>query len=215
MLAAAGLTASAQTSPVKFGLRAGATFPKLSISEDAEGAVKMSTSFYVGGTVDFSLNEMFSLQPGLTVLGKGTKLKISQEIIEEDFEGTLDGTGTVHLLYVEVPLNIVARFPVGNGKLFVGAGPYYAMGINGEQKIKATITVGDQAESDSGYEDLEFGKDGDYKRSDVGLNFLAGYELSKGINIQAGYGLGLTNINQQGNVTIKNNVLSVGLGYRF
>lgn len=215
LLATAGIAVSAQTNSVKFGIRAGATFPTMSFSEDSEGTVKMKTSIYAGATADFSLGNKFSIQPGLTILGKGTKLKINGTVDLADDEADFDGTGTVHLLYLEVPVNFIANFQLGNGKAFIGAGPYYAMGINGEQKIKATIGYGGQTESDSSYEDVKFGDNEDFKRHDMGLNFIAGYELSTGINIQAGYGLGLSNIVNDNDLKVKNRVLSVGLGYTF
>ena len=57
------------------------------------------------------------------------------------------------------------------------------------------------------------------KSVDFGVNFLAGYQLSSGLNFGAGYGLGLTNLTPTStsstNVEQNNRVLSFTLGYAF
>lgn len=198
MIAGAGLAVKAQETGVKFGVKAGVTFPTMSISDDTEGLAKSTTGFYVGGTVDFGLSGMFSLQPGLTLSNKGFKV------------GEDGGTLTTNLMYIEVPVNAVVNFPVGDGKVFVGAGPYYGMAISGKHKLKGTS----EGTTVSMSEDVEFGSDGSFKRGDFGVNFLAGYQLGNGFNIHAGYGLGLSNVAQNPG-DAKNRVLSVGLGFSF
>lgn len=200
MIAGAGLAVKAQESGVKFGVKAGVTFPTMSISGDSEGIAKSTTGFYVGGTADFGLGGMFSLQPGLTLSNKG--FKFSEE----------GGSLTTNLMYIEIPVNALVNFPVGDGKVFVGAGPYYGMAISGKHKLKGT----DEGTSVSVSTDVEFGDDGTFKRGDFGVNFLAGYQLGNGFNIHAGYGLGLSNVaRNSGDETAKNRVLSVGLGFSF
>ncbi|WP_316803841.1 porin family protein [Pedobacter nototheniae] len=209
MVAGLGLAASAQTSPVKFGVKAGVTFPSLTTSgSDAGGETafnKSTTSFYVGGTVDIPVSEMFSVQPGLSLIGKGGK------------ESNLAGTtlsAKINTMYIEIPVNAVVSFKTGDaGKVFIGAGPYYAMAISGKLK------VGDQSA------DIKFGKSEDnlgeddlgLRRGDFGVNFLGGFQLNNGLNIHAGYGLGLSNILPEGNgnVKLKNSVISVGVGFSF
>jgi len=198
-ISAAALTASAQTSPVKFGVKAGVTFPTLSISEDEDGAVKSNTGFYVGGTVDFGISEMFSLQPGLTLSNKGAKMDI------------LGVTAKTNLMYIELPVNALVNIPVGDGKVFVGGGPYYGMAISGKNKVSGSF----EGESVSESEDIEFGDDGEFKRGDFGVNFLGGYQLNNGFNIHAGYGLGLSNISNDSDAKTKNRVFSVGVGFSF
>lgn len=199
VIAGAALTASAQTNPVKFGVKAGVTFPTMSVEGDDDGAVKSSTGFYVGGTVDFGISEMFTLQPGLVLSNKGAKVDM------------LGISASTSLMYIEIPVNALVNIPVGDGKVFVGAGPYYGMAISGKNKFKGSF----DGESISESEDVEFGDGGDFKRSDFGVNFLGGYQLNNGFNIHAGYGLGLSNINGDSNGNSKNRVFSVGLGFSF
>ena len=212
LVAGLGFAANAQNSPIKIGVKAGVAFPNLSISPNEEGDLKANTSFYIGGLVDVSLGNIFSLQPGLTLIGKGTKMK------ESETDGADSYTSTIkrNLMYLEIPVNLVANFETGAGKVFVGAGPYYGMAISGKDKYSYEATIDGKKESESESEDVEFGNDGDVKRGDFGINFLGGYQLKNGFNIHAGYGLGLGNIAQDSdNVKVKNKVFSVGVGFTF
>jgi len=205
LVAGLGLAANAQTAPAKFGVKAGITFPNMTLSTDGVSASqKSNTSFYLGGTVDLALSEMFAVQPGLTLIGKGTKASDTDE-------GGVS-TEKIGIMYLEIPVNFVASFQAGSGKVFVGAGPYYAFALGGKSKYE---------DSEGTYkEDIQFGSSDDdmLKGGDLGLNFLAGYQLSNGFNVHAGYGLGLTNLNpssESDNYKIKNKVFSVGVGFSF
>ncbi|TCC98697.1 porin family protein [Pedobacter hiemivivus] len=214
MIASAGLAVKAQETGIKFGVKAGVTFPTLSYSSDLEEGMKnkANTSFYVGGTVDIPVGGMFTIQPGLTFSGKGDK----QEASVSEGGDSFSAKSSTSLMYIEIPVNAVVSFPVGEGKVFVGAGPYYGMAISGKSKMESKMTVDGVTVSDEESNDADFGKDGDTKRSDFGVNFLGGYQLSNGFNIHAGYGLGLSNIaKNSGDLKVKNNVLSVGVGFSF
>ncbi|WP_316797020.1 porin family protein [Pedobacter agri] len=216
-----GLCSFAQN---KIGIKAGLTFPTMSSYSEAEAFdgppeydFKSNVSFYVGGTIDFRVSDGFTIQPGLTLIGKGGKT----EIYESNFEPThlyaFSGTYKLETMNLELPVNAVFNFNLGNGKLFLGGGPYYAVAISGKEKRNGMLTVGDARSVESSERKVEFGNDKDYKRGDFGLNFLAGYELKNGINIHAGYGLGISSIDTDGfnDSSLKNRVLSVGVGFSF
>jgi Outer membrane protein beta-barrel domain len=200
LVAGLGLAATAQKSPVKFGVKAGVAFPNMTISNsDFSASLKSNPSFYVGGTVDLPLGEIFSVQPGLTLIGKGTKA------VETD--GNDIYTTKISTMVLELPVNLMASFSAGPGKIFVGAGPYYSMALSGKYKSSGSEDL---------EEDIEFGSDGEFKRGDLGLNFLAGYQLKNGFNVHGGYGLGLSNISAESDeVKTKNKVFSVGVGFSF
>lgn len=185
-------------SQTKFGVKAGVNFANQEWK--AEGvSITMSslTSFHLMGLADVAVSPTFSIQPGIGISGKGTKF---------DFNGA---SATFNLLYLDIPVNAVAKFPIASvGKFFVGAGPYAAIGISGKAK-------GDDVDEDA-TDDL-FDDEGLYKRSDFGLNFLTGVELNSGITINANYGLGLSNIAQEteGDSSVKNKVFSISLGFLF
>lgn len=214
-----GFAASAQTNNLKIGVKAGVTFPTFGVSGTENNGYKQktSTSFYVGGTVDIPVSEIFSVQPGLSLIGKGGKTDFSYFNAELGNSYTVTANSKISMMYIELPVNAVFNFDLGNGKFFMGAGPYYALAISGKNKSTATLNGGGSTVTESGEEDIKFGEDGTMKRGDFGVNFLAGYKLSNGFNISAGYGLGLSNLDytDTDKSKVTNRVLSVGVGFSF
>ncbi|ARS38753.1 hypothetical protein CA265_03285 [Sphingobacteriaceae bacterium GW460-11-11-14-LB5] len=217
-VAGLGFAASAQTNNLKIGVKAGVTFPTFSASGTKNNGYKqkMSTSFFVGGTMDISVSEIFSVQPGLSLIGKGGKSDFSYFNAEPGNIYTITANSKISMMYIELPVNAVFNFDLGDGKFFIGAGPYYAMAISGKNKSTATLSGGGSTITNS-EEEIKFGGDGTMKRGDFGINFLAGYKLSNGFNINAGYGLGLSNLDyaDTNKSKVTNRVLSVGLGFSF
>ena len=215
---------------ITYGVKAGVTFPTFSATDIGDLTVKSITSFYVGGVVNIPVHSMLSVQPGLTLIGKGSKATSSEQLLEG-----VDFYSQVTPMYLEIPVNLIANFEAGPGKVFVGAGPYLSFGIGGKVKSVATLN-GNPVDPFTGSSDdnnthnfvrsLKFGtnsstdKSKDFKSLDFGLNFLLGYQLTNGLSINGGYGLGLTNIDSdtdiEGNkASVKNSVISVGLGFAF
>ncbi|WP_379093150.1 porin family protein [Pedobacter sp. UC225_65] len=197
-----GLATHAQTkNPLQIGLKAGVNFANASVSNDNfYTSFKANTTFYFGGTIDFAIGEMLSLQPGLTLIGKGTKLTATDE--DETF------TTKLNTMNLEVPVNLLVNLKAGDGKVFLGGGPYYSVALSGKLK-----------HSDEEDEDVKFGSDdqSDLRRGDFGLNFLLGYRLNNGFNIHGGYSVGLKDVSagNMEDVKIKNKAFSVGIGFSF
>lgn len=200
-----GSAAFAQTSAssTHYGLKAGVNLPKYSFGkENADnGETNTTVNFHVTGYMEAPLGGMFSIQPALSLQGKG---------------GEFFDSGTTEVkqntMWIEVPVNFVAKFPAGGTNFFLGAGPYGAAAIGGQNK---TTTGSASSESD-----LDFGNDpgDDLKGMDFGLNFIGGVELNSGFSIGAGYGLGLTDLRPSGsggNGKQTNRVLSFSVGMAF
>ncbi|MGJ1386573.1 porin family protein [Sphingobacterium spiritivorum] len=189
-LGAAFLLAAGAQAQVSYGIKAGLNLPKIAFS-DNNGSTSTSTNFYLTGYADLPVAPSFSIQPGLSLQGKGGKW------------GEVNNTDvTTNLMYLEVPVNAVYYIPAGSGNVFIGAGPYAAYGISGKTK------VGDIKE------DVKWGDNG-YKRFDAGINTMLGYKLSNGFLINGGYSFGLTDMSGSGNGSAKNRVLSFGVGFQF
>lgn len=185
-------------SQTKFGVKAGVNFANQEFkAEGISVSANSLTSFHVLGLVDYQVSPIISLQPGLGLSGKGFKL---------------DAVGVdakVNLLYLDIPVNAVAKFPIPNfGKFFIGAGPYAAIGISGKAKGDESVETDDVN---------LFSEDGAYKTGDFGFNFLGGIELAKGFTLNANYGLGLTNISRdtEDGTSVKNKVFSISVGFLF
>jgi len=189
-------------SELGYGIRAGVNLPSYSYGGSDLSDSKSTTNFHVTGYLDAPIGSFFSIQPGVSLQGKGAKL----------FETSALGGAELkqNTMWLEVPVNFVAKLPTGEtGKFFVGAGPYVAFGLSGKNKYSSNTAGSTESE-------FKFGKDKTLKGTDFGVNFIAGYQFNAGISINAGYGLGLTNIAGNGNVwsnDIKNRVWSIGVGF--
>ena len=203
---------------VHYGVKAGLNLGKYAYENDImKDDVKMKPSFYVTGYADLSVAPNFVLQPGISLQGKGSKM-------EDSWQGSLVST-SLHIISIEIPLNAVYYIPTGAlGSVFVGAGPYVGYAITGRSKAKwSGIDVGDvdsgvyDSPNGSRSRDIDFsGDDKVMKRLEAGVNFLIGYKLSNGFLINAGYGLGLTNLSAASLLSgYSNRVLSFGAGFQF
>ncbi|WP_304068881.1 porin family protein [Pedobacter glucosidilyticus] len=208
ILVMATITASAQT---KFGLKGGVNLANVNISSQG---INLSpdalTSFHLTGFTEFALGEKFAIQPGLSFQGKGFKFKL------EDEDSGMSVEAQANLSYLEIPVNAVLNLPVGEGSLFLGAGPYAAFGLFGKQEgsVFGEDVVGedDKVSFGSGEED-------DFSATDFGLNLMAGYRLKSGLLFNVGYGIGLSNMipesQREGDSKANNKVLSFSVGFAF
>ncbi len=158
-------------------------------------------SFNAGMMGRFGLSDVFDLETGLLLTGKGSKA-------ETYFTSATDDNYVktkFNPIYLEVPLNAVVKFPLqakSSSNIFIHAGPYIAVGITGKSKVEQSI-IGVKSSSTS---DVKFSNDDPFtsrqddaaynklKRFDYGLNFGGGIDFGKFI-LKANYGLGLAKIN--------------------
>lgn len=187
-----------KTESLSIGVKGGLTFPAYAVSGATANDVSTSglTSFYGGLVVNIPMGNIISIQPGAQLVGKGGSV-------------TSAGTTTKRTpLYLEIPVNLILGVETGPGKILVGAGPYYAFGISGRVK------VGNNPDSDITF---GTGTSSSLKSTDWGVNFLLGYQLNMGLGINAGYGVGLANVNPNDSIegTYKSGVFSLGLSFLF
>lgn len=205
-MGAAFLLAAGAQAQTSYGLKAGVNLGKFSNPSDLEKDYQTNNvSFYVTGFADIPVASQFSIQPGVSLQGKGNKLKFDGEVG--------DGSVTTNVMSIEVPVNAVYYIPAGSGNVFLGAGPYVGFNVSG--KVKGDGSA--EAIEFEGEKDLKFS--GDNKNMnliDAGANFMAGYKFNNGLLVNAGYGLGLTNLNPTDNGDkFSTRTLSFGLGFQF
>ena len=214
------LNASAQkTSAI---LKGGVNLANVSITENGRiDDAKMLTSFQVGIVGDINLTDFLALQPGLLVTGKGSKTQSGDPSDANYFKATSNP------IYIEVPLNLVFKAPIGGDtKFFAGAGPYLAVGIAGKNKTEGKIFgAGFSSEenilwSDDDPTTLDYDEGAGFgimKRFDYGLNGTAGIE-TKNIVLSANYGFGLAKLKSGSNSSEddfnKHRVLSFTIGFK-
>ncbi len=195
------------------------------ITKNSSGATSdknMLTTFNAGILGRVPLAPMVSFETGLLLDGRGSKSDTYYTSAKDDNYVK----ASFNPLYLEVPANLVFKFPIGvtSGRnIFVYAGPYAAMGIGGKSKIETkilgstststeTIQFNDDNPSTSAQEDASYNK---LKRFDFGLNVGGGINLGKVI-LKANYGFGFNKINstQTNNSDNKNKyrTVSISLG---
>jgi hypothetical protein len=211
-----GFVTQAQTGGTSFGIRGGVDLQTFNGKDHNGDNLKLSLAprFNIGVVADISVAPDFYFQPGLLFTTKGAKSK-------DQFLG-VDMTAEYNLSYIELPLSLLYKPIVGNGRFMLGFGPYLAYGIGGKNKYE----VG----SISGEEDIVFGNEYSsanpndtkyFKALDYGANLFFGYELLSGISLQLNTQLGLAKINAdnttatEGKVIFKNTGFGLSLGYSF
>ncbi|NGM61683.1 PorT family protein [Sphingobacterium sp. SGG-5] len=210
------LIASVQAQ-VHYGIKGGLNLGKYAYENNImKDDVRMKPSFYVTGYADLSVAPRFSIQPGISLQGKGSRM-------ENDTEGNSSSISK-HIISIEVPINALYYIPTGTrGAIFVGAGPYVGYAISGKHRAKWSGIDNEGVDNEGAdingsiSRDIDFsGDDKEMKRFEAGVNFLIGYKLSNGFLINAGYGLGLTNLSTISLLPdYSNRVLSFGVGFQF
>lgn len=218
-----GLMAQSKISPNHAGfiIRAGVNFANISVTDNGRvDKANELTSFHAGIGYDAPLSDYFSLQPGLIFTGKGAKTQLGKETDNFYYKATSNP------MYLELPVNIVGKIPIGEySKIYIGAGPYAAAGIAGKNKVEThivgvvnnsskNIVYSNDNPTTSQEENYGYGK---LKRFDYGINALAGIEFPK-FTLGANYGYGLVKINSGTDNTSndkgKNRVVSLSLGIK-
>ncbi|MGN7785504.1 porin family protein [Niabella sp. 22666] len=234
-LLAAGLitgflfNASLSEAQVRFGVRAGANFYNV-ISKDPAGTkadFTLNPGFHVGATVDIAIADQFAVQPGLLFTQKGYQSEVITPTV------TTASTITSH--HIEVPVNVIFKPELGEGKLLLGAGPYVAYGVGGRfirtrkdwlkpvedaDPIIVTTKENIRLQFLEDINDRETNKIYLSKPFDYGANLVAGYEFKDKYSAQLNAQLGLANLeptaNGQKTGSKFNNVgFGISLGYKF
>lgn len=165
------------------------------ISNSKSGSVdknNMLPSFNAGILARTNSSDAIAVESGLLLTGRGSKV--------EGGSSSINYKVTFNPLYLELPVNVIVRFPVSStANIFLNGGPYVAMGVGGKSKFegqlgnisgshteKIKFTNEDPTDDDQAYSKL--------KRFDYGLNVGGGIDLNK-ILLKVNYGYGLAKIN--------------------
>lgn len=118
--------------------------------------------------------------------------------------------------YLQVPVLFLYKGALSTGKVLLGFGPYFALGVGGKYKY-------DDSEVDVKFKNdvTSSGTTVFYlKPLDIGAQLMAGYELAGGLSIALNTSMGLTNITPKYNgekpgSSITNVGFGLTLGYLF
>jgi len=231
------------TAQITFGVKAGLNMANISQNykvADEEMPTKMGIAFHGGLAVDYALSEKMSIQSGLLFTIKGYNVDLDEWAKELDAEFDvsgieLEGSSTARLNYLEIPIHFAYGI---NEKLQLFAGPYVAIGFGGKAKSDITLKFDGQSEplenetvtlksviGEADYTDLAEEGEDFVNGLDFGLNVGLGYKVTPAILVNAGYSLGLGNLNpskikdyadyEPKDYKMSNNVISLSVTYLF
>lgn len=129
-------------SQIKIGLQIGPNFASGSYSSDyfKNTSVKGKTGLFAGFLAEFKLSDMFYLQPELNYIQKGVKLSPLYGYYSGLSYSEIPGSeGDLTLNYVEIPINIIAKFGVNEWKPFLFAGPNFNFLTTADKTEKYSI----------------------------------------------------------------------------
>lgn len=189
LIVIAGLFSITAQAQIRFGVKGGVNISGVSGDNISDFVDNNVTGFHIGPTIEWLVNGQIGAEGSVLYSEKGIKFK---------------GDDTHRTGYIEVPVSLKYRFPLeGAVKPYLSAGPYISFRVSGDDTFGAIRDgIEDQWKAKS------FG---------AGLNFGAGVELFKFVQVGANYGLGLSDNYKlsDGNYSVKERVWSITTGVYF
>lgn len=215
MLFALALSLPVLAQSVKFGVKAGLNESTADFGKTSTDISNLS-GLNAGAFAEFEFGKI-SLQPALCYTQKGYNSGTHAIINDPNGTGSFDANSRLRLNYLQLPVNVLYNIAVKPGKIFLGVGPYYGYALSGNLKGIIINTYPNRpAVSNTQNANITFDGDNNYKRSDFGLNALAGIKLKNGLLFSINYEYGLTDIyKSQSTNTVKNRVFGFSAGYEF
>lgn len=189
----------ANAQKAEFGLKGGLNIANQIYSGNGAPSPSAVTAFHVGGFVDIEISDKFSIQPELLYSMQGASFDLKVALNGANY----DTKNTFKLSYINIP--VMFKYYAAE-KFSLEAGPQIGFLVSSDMK---TEFMGQSVTQD--VKSL-------YNSVDFGFNIGAGYDFTENISAGVRYNLGLANVAKTesgSNETVKNNVFSVSLGYKF
>ena len=201
-----------------FGVKAGLNMANITNGSDLqemydEVGVKnnMMIGISVGATGTFELSDVLDLNAGISYIQKGTTLSV-------DFTGDgEDENISTKLNFIDIAPSVSYKI---TNELSASIGTYVGFALSGTQdEIEIDITNGELITTITS-EAIDFEED-EIGTLDYGLNIGVSYVLNEMIAINAGYSLGLADLNAEGgefddeDYSQKTNGIYFSVGYLF
>ncbi len=167
---------------VRPGVKAGYNLSNV-FAKDAKTGDKysynMKSGFQFGAFVDYSLGERLSIQPGAQFATQGFVDKYTDN-------GSF--IRKFSLYYLQIPVNVQYKLPLGGIDMVFQAGPYFGYGLSGRQKVwkndvkqelsdeRKKISIGGNS-SDNLQNAIDYGIGAAVGIEFVNIQFLVGYNV--------------------------------------
>lgn len=200
----------------------GQFFPKVGLtgtttsSDNPNGDLKekIKAGFLLGAGYQLSFGN-FAVQPELIFIQKGSTIKTSYV----DPPISISDTYKITLNYLELP--VLFKYMLGPDalRMFLSAGPSFAVGLGGKGSYEGSIDLGNGPVSESydfkvKFENEPSGYEGDdlyiENKTDVGLQMGGGIIIARKLMVDLRYGLGFSDWGNE--VNTKNRVFQLSVG---
>lgn len=196
---------------VSFGLNVGVNQSWMQFRDPAGHSAeenKPLTRFNADFLVTVPIIGGLYIEPSVRYITKGTHLTAG---------GDGEYTRRLEVHYLELPVNLTYKVPVSFGRLRIGAGPYTAYGLNGNNRMQVYNAGNIVSTNDYNVEFSSSVNKGIYpgtrlNRWDVGAQVMAGVEFNNLLMVDVHYSRGIRNLDLSGNSTIRNSSVGVSLG---
>lgn len=196
---------TSQAQELKFGARAGLNLSTTSFkSSGTEAGVSYTVDvetgfkagFHIGAFTELGLSDKLFLEAGLAYLQQGATLKSAKASFgghteKQDFKGD----SYVTMGFINLPVWL--KYDI------MGFRP--KVGLNAGYQLDATLKL-------NGEKHTERIKENTF---DFGLGVGLEYNLPMGVFFDANFNLGLVNLAEDKNTTVKNRTFQIGVGYKF
>jgi len=218
----AGIILSAAAfSQVSIGVQGIGNLSTASVNTDQvlNSSKKASLLPGAGLVAHINVSDKLAVITGINYLQHGFKLSSSlEEQVGEDI-ANIKFDAKTRLNYLQVPVNVVYKFPSEYHEFYVGAGPYLSYGLSGKVSITTTTKIVGGETMVEKEERKAFPKESDggagLKRTDFGVGVIAGVKIANGFFAHVGYQLGLSNNSGSDDSKYKNRGLQLSVGYFF
>jgi hypothetical protein len=210
---------------VMVGVRVGATASTIISDTPTGNWVNRRRTIHWGYTVglvtEFRVVRMFSIQPELLLTLKGSSSSgdaVIQRANDPGISSIANENQSQNLTYVELPLKMVLKIPIGRNTLNIAAGPYAAFGVDGVQRssyFRDGVNIDDEMTELSREAKLFRGDNRLYRPWDVGLAASLGWEFDFGLFLDAGYSHGLITMDTTRRYRDFNSSASLSVGVKF
>jgi len=192
----------------KFGIKAGLNIANF-LEKDNDGissdVYDSKIGFHAGIVVEIPFGKRFAVEPSIMVSTKG--FQYNSEYDDTTFYEEYN------LYYLDIPIPVEVMLEIGIVKVFAAVGPYFGIGIGGNE-YDETKTGG--VKIDENDDKISWGDKDGLKSLDYGLTLGFGAEI-KGFQLSFAYDLGLANISNYTDNDFKRNnrVTRISLAYKF
>ena len=131
------------------------------------------------GEVSLGSSRRWFIHPGLFYQTKGRKFFKRYDTLTAQLTDTISTSRSFFNTYIEIPLNLAYKFPLGKkAGFFISAGPYVSFFYNGKESIQARLYSNNSFKKED--DDLEVGNaPNKIKTIDFGVNGRAGFDLGR------------------------------------